>query len=131
MGADCILLIVAAFIPPLPRGGEGRGEGAVARMRELEALAHRELVTILGLQGRPRLLRITRWPQAIPQYALGHTAKQERIEAALAGWPGLFLVGNYFGGVAVGDVVRHTLEAARRVRGFLAQVDSAAGVLPG
>jgi oxygen-dependent protoporphyrinogen oxidase len=98
---------------------------------ELEALAHRELVTILGLQGRPRLLRITRWPQAIPQYALGHTAKQERIEATLAGWPGLFLVGNYFGGVAVGDVVRHTLAAARRARGFLARVDSAAGVLPG
>ncbi|CAG0946543.1 indole-3-glycerol phosphate synthase [Gammaproteobacteria bacterium] len=40
MGADAILLIVAAFLPPLPRGGEGRGEGAVARMRALEALAH-------------------------------------------------------------------------------------------
>jgi len=56
MGADCILLIVAAFLPPhpnpLPRGGEGAdtpsprlrgegwGEGAVAKMRELEALAH-------------------------------------------------------------------------------------------
>ena len=40
MGADCILLIVAAFLPPLPHGGEGRGEGAVAQMRELEALAH-------------------------------------------------------------------------------------------
>ncbi len=56
MGADCILLIVAAFLPPhpnpLPRGGEGAtitpsplGEragvrGAVAQMRELETLAH-------------------------------------------------------------------------------------------
>ncbi len=47
MGADCILLIVAAFLPPLPRGGapsplgERAGErGAVAAMRELETLAH-------------------------------------------------------------------------------------------
>lgn len=40
MGADCILLIVAAFLSPLPRGGEGRGEGAVSKMRDLEALAH-------------------------------------------------------------------------------------------
>ncbi|PKO70804.1 MAG: indole-3-glycerol-phosphate synthase TrpC [Betaproteobacteria bacterium HGW-Betaproteobacteria-14] len=52
MGADCILLIVAAFSPPLPRGGEGQshapsplgeraGErGAVAQMRALETLAH-------------------------------------------------------------------------------------------
>jgi len=45
MGADCILLIVAAFLleadTPSPRKrGEGRGEGPVARMRALEALAH-------------------------------------------------------------------------------------------
>jgi len=45
LGADCILLIVAAFLPgadtPSPRlRGEGRGEGPVARMRDLEALAH-------------------------------------------------------------------------------------------
>ena len=45
MGADCILLIVAAFLPgadtPSPRlRGEGRGEGPVARMHALETLAH-------------------------------------------------------------------------------------------
>ena len=40
MGADCILLIVAAFLPPLPSVGEGRGEGPVALMRALETLAH-------------------------------------------------------------------------------------------
>ena len=42
MGADCILLIVAAFEPPSPPAGEGRGEGekfALAKMQELEALA--------------------------------------------------------------------------------------------
>ncbi|MBM4200985.1 MAG: indole-3-glycerol-phosphate synthase, partial [Gammaproteobacteria bacterium] len=40
MGADCILLIVAAFLPPLPAGERAGERGAVARMRELEALAH-------------------------------------------------------------------------------------------
>jgi len=43
MGADCILLIVAAFETPSPLAGEGRGEGekfALKRMQELEALAH-------------------------------------------------------------------------------------------
>ena len=56
MGADCILLIVAAFLPthpdPLPQAGEGadtssprsrgegRGEGGLARLRKLESLAH-------------------------------------------------------------------------------------------
>ena len=63
MGADCILLIVAAFLPPHPdplprRGegadtpsprkrGEGRGEGPVVRMRELEALAHELGMSVL------------------------------------------------------------------------------------
>ena len=42
MGADCILLIVAAFEPLSPPAGEGRGEGekfALTKMQELEALA--------------------------------------------------------------------------------------------
>jgi indole-3-glycerol phosphate synthase len=36
MGADCILLIVAAFTPPFKKGGRG----GISQMRELEALAH-------------------------------------------------------------------------------------------
>ena len=38
MGADCILLIVAAFVTPLDKGGQGGFD--VSRMQELEALAH-------------------------------------------------------------------------------------------
>jgi indole-3-glycerol phosphate synthase len=38
MGADCILLIVAAFLTPLDKGGQGGFH--VSRMQELEALAH-------------------------------------------------------------------------------------------
>ncbi|GAB1721009.1 MAG: indole-3-glycerol phosphate synthase [Nitrosospira sp.] len=41
MGADCILLIVAAFCMPLPEGEKGlQKEEAVDRMAKLEALAH-------------------------------------------------------------------------------------------
>jgi indole-3-glycerol phosphate synthase len=39
MGADCILLIVAAFSPPLPRGGEAR-EGAVEAPRPRPRARH-------------------------------------------------------------------------------------------
>lgn len=37
LGADCVLLIAAAFHAPSPLGGEGGGEGA---MRKLETIAH-------------------------------------------------------------------------------------------
>ncbi|MDQ7990709.1 MAG: indole-3-glycerol phosphate synthase TrpC [Candidatus Dactylopiibacterium sp.] len=40
MGADAILLIVAAFLPPDGRVDAGTGRVAVSRMRELEQLAH-------------------------------------------------------------------------------------------
>jgi indole-3-glycerol phosphate synthase len=38
MGADCILLIVAAFVTPINKGEQGGFD--VSRMQELEALAH-------------------------------------------------------------------------------------------
>ncbi|MBI3140367.1 MAG: indole-3-glycerol phosphate synthase TrpC [Rhodocyclales bacterium] len=40
MGADCVLLIVAAFTPSPSMGEGGGGGAAVDRMRDLEALAH-------------------------------------------------------------------------------------------
>ena len=50
MGADCILLIVAAFVLPSPPGGGAGGEGAtfdVATMQELEDLAHQLGMAVL------------------------------------------------------------------------------------
>lgn len=42
MGADCILLIVAAFIPPFEKGGleAASSKMGISQMRELEAIAH-------------------------------------------------------------------------------------------
>ncbi|AGY59787.1 protoporphyrinogen oxidase [Gloeobacter kilaueensis JS1] len=86
---------------------------------ELANLAHRELQAVLDFQSSYQLLRVARWPRAIPQYALGHITKQERIERYLAELPGLFLVGNYFGGISVGDCVRQARLKADSVLQFL------------
>ena len=42
MGADCILLIAAAFTPPFENGGRGAASSkmGISQMQELEALAH-------------------------------------------------------------------------------------------
>jgi protoporphyrinogen oxidase len=51
----------------------------------------------------------TRWERSIPQYTSGHLARIEVLGRAEACWPGLRFLGNYRGGISVGDVVRSAL----------------------
>jgi protoporphyrinogen/coproporphyrinogen III oxidase len=101
-------------------GGTTDTAAAGLSNQDLITLAHQELQTVLGIQGTYRCLQVTRWQQAIPQYALGHLAKQRRVEQRLEKWPGLFLCSNYFGGVSIGDCVNHALEQSAAIQAFLA-----------
>jgi len=64
-----------------------------------------ELRRVLGILLAPRARFAQRWPQAIPQYNLGHAALTSRVLGALAESPGLHLVGNYLEGPAIGACV--------------------------
>jgi oxygen-dependent protoporphyrinogen oxidase len=55
-------------------------------------------------------------PEGIPQYTLGHQARIARLHALLAPFPGLYLAGNFLGGVAVKDCIRVAREVAREIR---------------
>ena len=57
----------------------------------------------MGVTGPPVFRHIVRWPNALPQYHVGHLARVARIEQEAAKWPGLFLGGNAFRGVAIND----------------------------
>jgi len=72
---------------------------------ELVAAASRDLESEGIVRGQPRLVLLTRWPRAIPQYERGHGARIEALGRAEARWPGLRFVGNYRGGISVGDVL--------------------------
>jgi oxygen-dependent protoporphyrinogen oxidase len=80
---------------------------------ELASIAHGELQNILGISAEPRVVAVTRWERAIPQYNLGHKARVERIEAILKQIPGLSLIGNYLHGVSTGDVIKEADRIAR------------------
>ena len=73
----------------------------------IAALAHAEHEALLGARAPPRWQVVTRWPRAIPQYTLGHLGRVARAAAASQALPGLFLVANWKGGVAVGDCIRN------------------------
>jgi oxygen-dependent protoporphyrinogen oxidase len=69
-----------------------------------------ELRHTMGISASPAFVQIHRWAEAIPQYHLGHLDRVQAIELRRRQWPGLYLTGNSFRGVAVNDC---TEEAAR------------------
>lgn len=66
-----------------------------------------ELGDLLDIRGEPVWQRVTRWPQAIPQYELGHLERLAALDAAVAGHEGLHLAGNWRGGISVGDCLEN------------------------
>jgi protoporphyrinogen/coproporphyrinogen III oxidase len=63
-----------------------------------------DLARALGASGAPRVLSVTRWRRAIPQFTVGHVARVAAIEDEAARL-GVRLLGNYLHGVSVGDCV--------------------------
>jgi len=88
---------------------------------ELVELARNEL-RVLEIEAEPSLSRVQRWPRGMPQYVLGHPERLERIDAALAGHPGLALAGAAYRGVGIPDCIHSGEEAARSLAESLARV---------
>jgi oxygen-dependent protoporphyrinogen oxidase len=71
----------------------------------LTGLVLGELDRTMGLKGSPDLVRIIRWPAAIPQYTVGHGERLATIARELEKLPGLFILGNGYRGIALNDCV--------------------------
>jgi oxygen-dependent protoporphyrinogen oxidase len=82
---------------------------------EIEGLVRRDLRRAIGWDGRARVLRVERWPVAIPQYDMRHGARMRQAEDAEARWPGLALAGNWRGGVSVPDRVEAMSKLAQEI----------------
>jgi oxygen-dependent protoporphyrinogen oxidase len=74
--------------------------------------ARAELAPLLGIREEPLFARVARHARAMPQYHVGHTARVEAIEAAVARMPGLRLAGGAYRGVGIADCVRSGETAA-------------------
>ncbi len=79
-----------------------------------------ELGTLLGVDTRPLETQVTRWDRAFPQYEVGHLLRVARIEAELAGLPGLAVAGASLRGVGIPACIGSGRAAARAVRASLA-----------
>jgi oxygen-dependent protoporphyrinogen oxidase len=86
---------------------------------ELALLVRRELGPRLGLRGAPVLERVYRWPRATPQMEVGHLASMERLDAIMAGLPGLFLTGAGLRGTGLPDTIADAQRVAGAVSAFV------------
>jgi oxygen-dependent protoporphyrinogen oxidase len=78
---------------------------------ELASFAARDIASALGVRGDPRVVSVMRHPHALPQYEFGHEGRIAALASAEKDLPGLVFLGNYRGGISVGDVARNGLEA--------------------
>ena len=86
-------------------GGWHRAEMVGWEDERLLAAVREELRLALGITAAPVFHHIVRWQRALPQYTLGHLDRVAWIERRVREYPGLFLGGNSYHGVALNDCV--------------------------
>jgi oxygen-dependent protoporphyrinogen oxidase len=94
---------------------------------DLATTARAELREALGISAAPVLVRVRRWPRAMPQYRVGHLDRVAAVERALEKLPGLALAGSGYRGVGIADCVRSGEAAAARTLGLAGEPGEAPG----
>ena len=84
---------------------------------DLTQLAGEDFTHFMGLRLSPRLTTVYRWPRSMPQYVVGHEARQRNIMTAVASHSTLHLVGNAYDGVGLPDCIRIAQAVSRAITG--------------
>ncbi len=79
-------------------------------------VALEDLRTYLGITSYPLKIWLKRWPNAMPQYHLGHLELVQEIKRRFLHHRGLIWAGSALTGVGIPDCVRAGFEAAQLVR---------------
>ncbi|MCY3771565.1 MAG: protoporphyrinogen oxidase [Gemmatimonadetes bacterium] len=104
------LVLLRAFI-----GGARQQDLLEVDDEEMLRYVRDELHDLMGIEAAPRHTILTRYPDAMPQYLVGHVRRMERIESLLEKQPGLALAGNAYRGVGLPDCVHSGEQAAERI----------------
>jgi oxygen-dependent protoporphyrinogen oxidase len=99
-------------------GGWHRGDVADWPDDRLVSAVRSEIRLATGVDAQPMFTLVLRWPQAIPQYLLGHPERVAAIEARAAQHPGLILGGNALHGISLNDCVEWSERTAGSLIGL-------------
>jgi len=75
----------------------------------------KEFKDIMNIDSAPIFIKEKMWPKAIPQYSLGYIEHERYFEKFEADNPGIFLSGNYRGGISVGDCIQNSELTYKRI----------------
>ena len=70
---------------------------------------------LLGITAEPTDVVVQRWPRAMPQYVVGHAARLDALDEAMAALPGITLTGAAYRGVGLAGCVAQAKATADRV----------------
>ena len=79
--------------------------------------ARLQLSRVLGPLPEAAETVVRRWPQSLPQYAVGHLERMTELESLLATMPGLHLLGSAYHGAGLPDLIRQGRAMARSLAG--------------
>lgn len=82
-------------------GGARAPEMAALPDDAVASVVREEQEALLGATGAPEMVRIVRWPSAIPQYVQRHLDRIGRVEGFELSHAGIRLVGNWRNGISV------------------------------
>ncbi len=78
-------------------------------------MVREELYLLFGIEHPPLLTSIRRFPQAMPQYLVGHLERLAAIETHAERTPGLYLTGNGYRGIGIPDCIHQAELTAQRI----------------
>lgn len=100
-------------------GGRRNPERFALADADLGAMVQGEMRGLVGASAPPLWQEIVRWPQAIPQYDLGHLDRLRHVDRAEETLANLWFFANYRGGVSVSDRIVKGGELAVTVDEYL------------
>ena len=74
-----------------------------------------EFKKIMNIDNDPIFIKEMLWPKAIPQYSLGYIEHEKYFQKFEMSNPGIFLSGNYRGGISVGDCIKNSELTYKRI----------------
>ena len=107
-----VMALITGFM-----GGATMPDSAKSNLDEAVKLACGELKDLLDIRSEPVFSKLAYWPQAIPQYNVGHGEFLTALEETERAWPGLLFCANYRGGPGLSDCLDSAIRTSDLVLG--------------